>query len=116
MSRVYYIDESTLINENGWFKFDVISSFDSYGYHVEIKVYDQPSEYGIQGGRISKLEIVDNRYPRKEYGWEGVRVSYDRNWDISLTLQTPDPLCVKDVYFLVVDLFNYDPSAYEERN
>lgn len=38
-----------------------------------VKHYETPSEYGIDGGRISKLEIRDG---------EKVLVNYDRGWDI----------------------------------
>lgn len=42
--------------------------------HFWAKVYDEPSEeYGINGGRISKLEI---RFGEKKV------VHYDRGWDI----------------------------------
>ena len=37
------------------------------------KVYDEGSEYGINGGRISKLEIEIDRK---------TVVNYDREWDI----------------------------------
>ena len=37
------------------------------------KVYDKPSEYGIEGGKISKMEIDIN----------GQKVcNYDRGWDM----------------------------------
>lgn len=42
-------------------------------YHYWVKQYAEPSQYGIDGGRISKLEIRH----------EGeVMCSYDRGWDI----------------------------------
>ena len=38
-----------------------------------VKAYDEPSEYGIEGGKISKMEIEIN----------GQKVcNYDRGWDI----------------------------------
>ena len=42
-------------------------------FHYDAKVYDLPSEFGIDGGRISKLSI-------KRKGEEVC--SYDRGWDI----------------------------------
>lgn len=43
-------------------------------YKYDAKVYDEPSEdYGIDGGRISKLEV-------KCQG--SVVINYDRGWDI----------------------------------
>ena len=42
--------------------------------HYWVKVYDTPSaEYGIEGGRISKLTI-------KIYG--EITANYDRGWDV----------------------------------
>ena len=41
--------------------------------HYWAKVYDEPSEYGINGGRISKLMIQKG----------GVTTcNYDRGWDV----------------------------------
>lgn len=45
--------------------------------HYQAKVYDLPSQYGIEGGRISKLLITRD-------GW--TLCSYDRGWDVE-----PDP-------------------------
>ena len=42
-------------------------------YHYWMKQYDEGSEYGIEGGRISKLTI--------KRGTEEV-ANYDRGWDI----------------------------------
>lgn len=44
--------------------------------HFDAKVYDEPSDYGIDCGRISKLQIrIDNE----------VVCNYDRGWDIEPT-------------------------------
>ncbi len=41
--------------------------------HYLLKAYDEPSEYGINGGKISKLLIERN----------GVTTcNYDRGWDV----------------------------------
>jgi hypothetical protein len=48
------------------------------GFEYEVKVYDTGSQYGINGGRISKLWLR---------GPEG-RANYDRGWDIEPT--TPE--------------------------
>ena len=45
-------------------------------YHYEVKVYTYGSEYGIEGGKISKLLI-------REGGKEVA--SYDRGWDVEPT-------------------------------
>lgn len=42
------------------------------GYDYRIKHFDEESEYGIDGGRISKLELRRNGR---------VEVNYDRGWD-----------------------------------
>lgn len=42
------------------------------------KCFEEPSEYGIKGGRISKLQIrIDDR----------VICNYDRGWDIEPTCE-----------------------------
>ena len=43
------------------------------GYHYWVKQYDEGSQYGIDGGRVSKLMI--------KRGGEIV-CNYDRGWDI----------------------------------
>ena len=43
------------------------------GYEYEAKVYDLGSEYGINGGRISKLYVTKAGR---------VVINYDRGWDI----------------------------------
>ena len=43
------------------------------GYHYWVKQYDEGSQYGIDGGRISKLMI-------KRDG--EIVCNYDRGWDI----------------------------------
>ena len=43
--------------------------------HYWVKAYDEGSDYGINGGRISKLSIkIDGEWV----------VNYDRGWDIEL--------------------------------
>lgn len=43
-------------------------------YNISAKVYSQPSQYGIDSGRISKLNITD---------YEGNTIAnYDRGWDV----------------------------------
>lgn len=47
----------------------------TYGdYHIQVKVYNQPSKLGIRKGRISKLRI--------RTGTGKVVANYDRGWDI----------------------------------
>lgn len=41
-------------------------------YYYEVKHYEEPSEYGINGGRISKLYISSG---------DACTANYDRGWD-----------------------------------
>jgi len=43
------------------------------GYNYCLKAYEQPSEMGINGGKISKMEIWENG---------DLLVNYDRGWDL----------------------------------
>ena len=43
------------------------------GYHYWVKVYDTGSQYGIDGGRVSKLMIKRNNE---------IVCNYDRGWDV----------------------------------
>lgn len=55
----------------GWYK-GSINSRNGEIYKYEAKVYDEPSEYGIGNGKISKLYIYDK---------DGkVVANYDREW------------------------------------
>ena len=47
------------------------------GLWYQVKVYDLPSEYGIEGGRISKLQL------REGCRFDGeIVANYDRGWDV----------------------------------
>ena len=46
------------------------------GYEWQAKVYEKPSEFGINGGRVSKLFIRP-----VGLGWQPALISYDRGWD-----------------------------------
>ena len=62
------------------------------GYLFSIKVFEEPSEYGINEGRISKLEISKTGK---------ILCSYDRGWDIR-----PEGEEVKAVYQEILKRFN----------
>ena len=49
------------------------------GIHYQVKVYDEGSQYGIEGGRISKLWLRQGKT---------TVANYDRGWDIKP--QTPE--------------------------
>ena len=65
------------------------------GYDYWVKHYEEPSEvYGIDGGRISKLEICNR---------DGeTLVNYDRDWD----MEVPDNADVQAVYALLLKKYN----------
>lgn len=51
-------------------------------YTFSAKVYDMPSKFGINGGRVSKLGIYGDE-ERKCKGWiTACIVNYDRGWDV----------------------------------
>lgn len=45
-------------------------------FHYWLKVYDKPSQYGINGGKISKLTLKSNGK---------IVCNFDRGWDIKPT-------------------------------
>ena len=54
--------------------------------HYSIKVYDEPSKFGINHGKISKLEL-------KQDG--KIVANYDRGWDIRPTTKEAEiALCI----------------------
>ena len=54
--------------------------------HYSIKVYDEPSKFGINNGKISKLQL-------KQDG--EVVAKYDRGWDIRPTTKEAEiALCI----------------------
>jgi hypothetical protein len=58
-----------------------------------VKHFEEGSEFGIDGGRISKLTI-------RKVGENLNRVNYDRGWDKTPTEET------QDVYNVILDLYN----------
>jgi predicted secreted protein len=59
-----------------------------------VKHYDEPSEeYGIDGGRISKLMIKDND--------NRITLNYDRGWDIE-----PEDEITQLAYAAIMKKFN----------
>ena len=46
-----------------------------HGWEITAKVYDEPSHMGIDGGRVSKLDVFD--LEREDF-----ICRYDRGWDL----------------------------------
>ena len=66
------------------------------GYDYWVKHYEEPSEvYGIDEGRISKLEI-------RKHGESKTLVNYDRDWDV----EVPEDADVQAVYVLLLKKYN----------
>lgn len=63
------------------------------------KVYGAPSKHGINGGRVSKLEIKKGTMPA---------VNYDRGWDIR-----PESDEIQEIFRAVLDYLEALPAAEE---
>lgn len=62
--------ERDTIDTSAWVKGTI--SKDGAEYQVSAKVFNEPSQYGINHGRISKLWVKEKGYP--------VAINYDRGW------------------------------------
>lgn len=52
-------------------------------YKFQAKLFDEGSEYGINGGRVSKLSIRKKRTMQEKSDFlSDCIVNYDRGWDI----------------------------------
>lgn len=78
------------------------------GNHFQAAVYDEPSVYGIDEGRISKLMVWDEtkRQCRRGYS-RTILMNYDRGWDIEPKAQHKD--MIDALIFYLENL-----PAYEE--
>lgn len=68
------------------------------GYTVYAKVYSEPSQYGIDNGRISKLHITNK--DGKEV------VSYDRGWWYNFGLTLTPTVKYEEVYEKAINLLD----------
>ena len=75
-------------------KMDIIR-INGHCYFCEFKVYEIGSQFGIDGGRISKLWIKRNGLK------EVVVCNYDRGWDIR-----PINEEAKTVFQMIIDKYN----------
>ena len=71
---------------------------------VQAKVYDEGSQFGINGGRVSKLIVSKDMMKPKVFTKEGLDFSYDRGADYS---NLPE----KDVAVIVAALEKLPPAA-----
>lgn len=64
------------------------------GYNFFFKQYETGSEYGINGGRVSKLEI-------RKHGRAKTEASYDRGWELE-----PETNAVKTAFKTFLKMYN----------
>ena len=64
------------------------------GYKFWVKHFEEGSEHGINGGRISKLTI-------RKVGESKDLVNYDRGWDVE-----PADTEVRSVYYEILKKYN----------
>jgi len=76
-----------------WSLFKAVIDGDEYS--IEAKIFKEPSEFGINGGKISKLGI-------RSLGVNGQEISYDRGWDI----EPPKSGNLKKVYDTFIMKYN----------
>lgn len=51
-------------------------------YHFQAKLFDTPSTFGIENGRVSKLSIWDQKVRKEKLNFlKACVVNYDRGWD-----------------------------------
>ena len=65
------------------------------GYDYWVKHYEEGSRFGIDEGRISKLEI-------RRHGENKTLVNYDRGWDVNV----PDDKQINEVYAVLLAKYN----------
>lgn len=74
-------------------------------YLFEAKLFDEGSEFGINGGRVSKLSI----YKSKINFSRGCIVNYDRGWDVE-----PKDDTEKEIYNAVITLLENSPIRFNK--
>lgn len=71
-------------------------------YIFQAKFYDEPSIYGINSGRVSKLTI----WP-KETNWTTNILNYDRGWD-----HEPETVHDKEIFKKVLGFLENSPKRF----
>lgn len=83
-SKNELIEKSTATASGDWFEYTISI------LTVQAKVFDNPSPYGINSGRISKLSIFDSPARYRKLGFfNACLVSYNRGWHKGLAANTP---------------------------
>jgi hypothetical protein len=80
-------------------------------YTFEAKLFDDPSTYGINNGRISKLSIYNDqkRIENRDF-FAACIVNYDRGWDIKPTKES------RPYYKAVLKLLELTPRRFDAEN
>ncbi len=88
-------------DERGWIKGKIGR------YTFSAKVFDLPSQFGIDGGRVSKLGIYDDEQRKRERNYfAACIVNYDRGWDIQ-----PEGAAAEQVFRTVLGFLETLPTA-----
>jgi len=77
-------------NKTNWISGYLDDDYDIYAFTA--KHFDERSEFGIDGGRVSKLSIST--------GNQGTIVNYDRGWDIRPCTEEDQLVCNAVVDYL----------------
>lgn len=106
--RHLQVNIDPVTDDNAW----VSGKVGTGTYQFFAKVYDEPSEKGIDGGRISKLTIKRGNVDIEDYPedhWSNVIVNFDRGWDIK-----PQSSVEMEIFHAILDELEKIP-LYEER-
>lgn len=73
------------------------------GCHFSLEVFDEPSKYGINNGRISRFNMIDKK--------GSLRVYYDRGWNVKPAGK------LKLIYLTVLNFFeNFQTGKRADKN
>jgi hypothetical protein len=73
-------------------------------YYFSAKLFDEDSTYGIDNGRVSKLNIS---FGNTWDGFDNCFVNYDRGWDI-----VPEGELQTEVFLAVLDYLEASPTRF----
>jgi hypothetical protein len=81
----------------------VKGTVDNDQYAFESKLFDEGSDFGIDGGRISKLTI----WKGEKFTWDNVIANYDRGWDVEPERE------YKELFNAVTDFLENSPKRFD---